>query len=80
MKNSVINFFGLFSNLKSERRANNFLKSMVKKESFSVLSISKNWADAMGNYRMLDNKNVELDDIKQGIVNDCARKANCPHA
>lgn len=79
MKNSVINFFGLFSNLKLERRANNFLNSMVKKESSSVLSISKDWADAMGNYRMLDNKNVELDDIKQGVINDCARKANCQH-
>lgn len=80
MKNSAINFFGLFSNLKSERRANNFLKSMAKKVSSSVLSISKNWADAMGNYRMLDNENVELEDIKQGIVNDCARKADCQHA
>ena len=47
MKYSVINFFGLFSNMKSERRANNFLKSMVKKESFSVLSVSRNWADAI---------------------------------
>lgn len=80
MKNSTINFFSLFSNLKLERRANNFLNSMVKKESSSVLSISRNWADAMGNYRMLDNENVELDDIKQGVVNDCARKANCQHA
>lgn len=80
MKNSAINFFGLFSNLKLERRANNFLQSMIKKKSFSVLTISRNWADAMGNYRMLDNENIELDDIKQGLVNDCARKTNCPHA
>ena len=80
MKHSTINFFGLFSNLKLERRANGFLKSMIKKESYSVLSISENWADTMGNYRMLNNKNVGIEDIKQGIINDCARKANCPHA
>ena len=80
MKHSTINFFGLFSNLKSERRANGFLKSMIKKESFSVLSNSENWAGAMGNYRMLNNKNVGVEDIKQGIINDCARKSNCPHA
>ena len=29
---------------------------------------------------MLNNKNIELDDIKQGIINDCARKASCQHA
>lgn len=80
MKHSTINFFGLFSNLKLERRANNFLKSMTKKESFSVLSISGDWAGAMGNYRMLNNENVGIEDINQGIINDCARKANCPHA
>lgn len=45
-----------------------------------MLSISENWADTMGNYRMLNNKNVGIEDIKQGIINDCARKANCPHA
>ncbi|MCP4178368.1 MAG: IS4 family transposase [bacterium] len=80
MKNSAINFLGLFSNLKSERRANNLLKSMVKKESVSVYSNSKNWNDAIGNYRMLNNENIELPDIKQGVINDCARKANCSHA
>ncbi len=80
MKHSTINFFSLFSNLKLERRANGFLKSMIKKESYSVLSISENWASAMGNYRMLNNKNVGIEDIKQGIINDCARKANCTHA
>lgn len=80
MKNSRINFFGLFSNLKLERRANNFLRSMVRKETYSVHSIAEDWAEAIGYYRMLDNENVELDDIKQGIVNDCARKAVCAHA
>ncbi len=80
MKNSAINFFDLFANLKLERRANNFLKSMIRKKSFSVLSISKTWAEAMGNYRMLNNEKVELDDIKKGIINDCARKADCQHA
>ncbi len=80
MKNSTINFFGLFSNLKLERRANRFLKSVVKKETCSVLSVSENWAEAIGNYRMLDNKNIELDNFKQGVINDCVRKANCEHA
>ncbi len=80
MKNSRINFFGLFSNLKLERRANNFLRSMVRKETYSVHSIAEDWAEAIGYYRMLDNENVDLDDIKQGIVNDCARKAVCAHA
>jgi len=80
MKNSIINFFGLFSNLKLERRANDFLRAMVRKETYSVLSISTNWAEALGYYRMLDNKNVELEDIKQGVVNDCGRKAVCSHA
>lgn len=80
MKNSTINFFGLFSNLKSERRANDFLRSMVRKETHSVHSIAEDWAESIGYYRMLDNENVKLDDIKQGIVNDCGRKAVCAHA
>ena len=80
MKKSRINFFGQFSNLKLERRANNFLNSMIKKETYSINSIAKDWAEAMGYYRMLDNDNVELDDIKQAVVNDCGRVANCSHA
>jgi hypothetical protein len=79
MKNSTINFFGLFSNLKLERRANDFFRAMVRKETYSVLSIAKNWAGAIGYYRMLDNENVELEELKQGVINDCGRKAVSPH-
>lgn len=79
MKYSAINFFGQFSNLKLERRSNNFLNTIVKNESVSIHSISKDWADAMGNYRMLENEKVELEGIKQGLIDDCCRKAQCPH-
>jgi len=80
MKNSAINFFGQFSNTKLERRSNSFFKSMVKNESVSIHSMSDDWADTIGNYRMLENEKVELDGIKQGLIDDCARKAECAHA
>ncbi len=80
MKHSTINFFGKFSNEKIEKRGNNFIVAMAKHEKTSVHAISKNWADAIGNYRMLDNENVSIDGIKEGIIDDCIRKAKCSHA
>jgi len=79
MKHSSINFFSQFSNYKLERRSNSFFNSIVEKLSVSVHWISKNWTDAIGNYRMLDNEKVTLQGIKQGIIDDCARVAECPH-
>ena len=79
MNYSTINFFGRFSNLKLERRCNGFFSSLVKHESVSVHKISRNWAEAMGNYRMLDNEKVTLEGLKEGLTSDCGIKARCPH-
>lgn len=79
MKHSAINFFSQFDNQKLEKRSNSFFRSIVEKSSVSVHGISKNWADTIGNYRMLDNEKVTLEGIKQGIIDDCTRLAECPH-
>jgi hypothetical protein len=80
MKHPAINFFNQFTDVKLEKRSNSFFGSMVKKESVSVHAISKDWADAIGNYRMLDNEKVKIESIKQGIIDNCIRVSACSHA
>ena len=80
MNYSTINFFGRFSNLKLERRCNGFFSSLVKHKSVSIHKISRNWAEAMGNYRMLDNEKVTMEGLKEGLTSDCGIKARCEHA
>jgi len=79
MNYSSINFFGRFSNLKLERRCNGFFSSLVQHESISVHKISRNWTEAMGNYRMLDNEKVTIEGLKEGLTSDCGVKARCQH-
>ncbi|MFO7658818.1 MAG: transposase DNA-binding-containing protein, partial [Bacteroidales bacterium] len=77
MKQSYINFNQQFSSKRLENRANRFIKAVIKHQSVSINKVSGKWSEAMGNYRMLENKKVTVPAIKAAITGSCGQ--NCGH-
>jgi hypothetical protein len=80
MINREINFINNFGDTRLGKRANRFLGLITKHQKVAINSISKDWAEAIDNYRMLENEKVTLEDITAGIINNCSKNAQCSHA
>jgi len=80
MINQEINFTNYFGDTRLGKRANRFLSLITKHQKVSINSISKDWAEAIGNYRMLENEKVACENISAGIIDNCSKVAQCSHA
>lgn len=80
MINPEINFTNNFGDTRLGKRANRFVSSIIQQQKISINSISKDWAEAIANYRLFENEKVNEENIKAGIIDNCSRITRCPHA
>jgi len=80
MINQEINLTNYFGDTRLGKRVNSFLSLITKHQKVSINSISKDWAETVGNYRMLENEKVTCENITAGIIDNCSKVAQCSHA
>ena len=68
---SSIDFSGCFFDQRLSRRAQRFVAAIIAARTVVINKIATTWAEQMACYRFLHNDNVDLANLKEGLLSPC---------